>query len=1616
MIKRLNKRVYATVLTIAMAIGMLNPVTIKAAATPVEINDDSRYVLVSTENNKAVNVSKPGWTTHTTVYGAYVEDGNKVNQNSLLKIVKTADQNGLAADEVRVNIYSVGLDDQYPIRSEGDNTYVFADSDKRTDQCEYIIKATGTNTGTIRDTNKGKYFGIDSSNGEILRVDENQALEFKFLENPAVVDFTYYIEHKASGKYVRMTGEAVTPLLVDGVKENDIIGDDLRYDVRFGKFNDLDVINFKSKKFDLCWNSGSSEIVTQQAGDICGGWESIAYQPNGDGTISFMSSVDQKIITVNSNDQMIRSDIKELTDNEKFIIHSEMTPNPVTDVTVKVSDSDATVSWKAPVNQVVSGYQVVATPANVGTGKTEIKSAITTDTKMVIEGLASGTEYLFKVVTILAEDNFGYSKEISAQTKNGPAPVQPIELKTLQDGENIKISWAKVNNADSYDVYRAVSAFASYEKIAGDITDNFYLDKNTNENKYSNYYKIVAKNANGESPLSDEYSSLETTIFGKNMIIFAETDPVDKIDQVVQEIFLKQNDITTDAQFNSGHYAIYYKPGNYVNTQCIPVGFYTHIGGLGKTPYEVKLNNIEVPAYLDGSATSDNHWADTGEWRNATCNFWRSAENISVVGEGDASVADKLSASTDNSKKDYFNWSVAQAAPLRRVYSTRKVSYDWAFGWASGGYTADSYFESDAGTASGQQYFTRNTVIKGSGTGTTLNNFNIGVDSASLPDSKNGTALVQGNGYTDWAENGVTTNITTTPQSKEKPFLFIDDGEYKVFVPALKENTSGISWSKDDMGEGETLSLDEFFIAHDSNTAAEINEQLEAGKNIFFTPGIYHAEEVIKVNNPDTILLGTGMATIIPDNEEAAMEVADVDGVTIAGLIFDAGKHSQYLLKVGESGADKDHSDNPTVLQDLFFRIGGTTSELTKADIALEINSNDVIGDHFWIWRADHGAGVEWYGNESYHGVIVNGDNVTCYALFNEHFNKYDTLWNGEKGATYFYQNEKCYDPISQSAWMSHEGLSNGYSAYKVSNKVKEHYAVGLGIYNVFIYTGPTYDSSEVQIQLDNPIEVPNAEMVLVENACTQTFAKADGALQKFNKIINDCGESVSSGIDKVTGEKGEGWSRKYILNYQNGVCNRGTVQDPVVENGLNPYNEKGDVNIEELILAYEACDDKLTSGDVYTEETFNQYKKIMDEIKPIYDNFKQEQAGGAYIPNRLTQDEVDDKAAQIKAAYNALEFSSANYNDLDKAIDEAKRIMKTTDYTSLFYTKESKEIFDNAYKAAKKLADDRDNNPLLASDQDKIDEAAKKLWDSINGLTIKDADLKPLKIAIERANKIIASDNYQNGNYVEATKEIFDYYYNLGKELYETEGLDARNQALIEARAANIHNGVDQLLLMPANIGDLEELIKFAEVKIRDGEYFQNEYYINVAKFLDYLQQARNVIKDADITDQDKIDQTYQDLWNAINSLELKPADYEELNALRQQALQIIAGENYINNRYTTETVAVFNTVHANAKMFSDAYMIPDQAVVDQQAKELDKAIKGLRLKTDEPQKPVIPDDQTPNDETANQPVKTPDNSKVNNYKVAKTGDEKIVEGYVMLGILAVGGLAVLKKRRIHR
>ena len=273
-------------------------------------------------------------------------------------------------------------------------------------------------------------------------------------------------------------------------------------------------------------------------------------------------------------------------------------------------------------------------------------------------------------------------------------------------------------------------------------------------------------------------------------------------------------------------------------------------------------------------------------------------------------------------------------------------------------------------------------------------------------------------------------------------------------MPALRRNASGPSWTPGHMGEGKTLDLaKDFLVAEPGMPAKELNAALAAGRNLLFAPGIHHMAEPLRVTKANTVLLGLGEATIVPDNAKAGLICADVDGVTIAGLIFDAERASRRFLVMGERKTAVRHAANPSFLTDVIYRVGGT-GKPGKTEVALEINANDVIVDHTWIWRADHGAYTGWTANTSKNGLVVNGDHVTCYGLFVEHFQEYDVLWNGEDGRTFFLQNEKCYDPPGNAAWMSHDGRKKGYAAYKVAPKVTKHRAIGLGVYDVFINTG----------------------------------------------------------------------------------------------------------------------------------------------------------------------------------------------------------------------------------------------------------------------------------------------------------------------------------------------------------------------------------------------------------------------------------------------------------------------------------------------------------------------------------------------------------------------------------
>ncbi|GIF16799.1 discoidin domain-containing protein [Actinoplanes teichomyceticus] len=497
-------------------------------------------------------------------------------------------------------------------------------------------------------------------------------------------------------------------------------------------------------------------------------------------------------------------------------------------------------------------------------------------------------------------------------------------------------------------------------------------------------------------------------------------------------------------QFGTQRNLLAFKPGTY-NGLNIQVGFNTSVIGLGQNPQDVRIN---------GDITVDAGWFQG----NATQNFWRSVENISLYPVSGAN-----------------RWAVSQAAPFRRmdVHGDLNLAPN-GYGWASGGYIADSRISGSEGQYSQQQWFTRNSQI-GSNTNAVWNQTFVGVQGApasSFP-------------------NPPYTTIGQTPVIREKPYLYLNGGNYAVFVPNLQTNSAGVSWANGNT-PGTSIPLSQFYVAKPGDSAATINQALAQGLNLIFQPGVYHVNQTINVTRANTVVMGLGYATIIPDNGVTPMQVADVDGVKIAGLLFDAGTtNSANLLVIGPNGSSANHAANPITVQDVFFRIGGSIAG--KATNSLLVNSNNTIIDHIWAWRADHGnAGTYgWTVNTADTGLIVNGQNVTAYGLFVEHYQKYEVIWNGNGGRTYFLQNEQPYDPPSQAAWRSG---AKGYAAYKVADAVTDHEAWALGSY--------CYFNVDPTIHSDRGFEVPVNSGVKLHNLLTVSL----GGNGVIDHVVNNTG------------------------------------------------------------------------------------------------------------------------------------------------------------------------------------------------------------------------------------------------------------------------------------------------------------------------------------------------------------------------------------------------------------------------------------------------------------------------------------------------------------------------------
>jgi hypothetical protein len=560
--------------------------------------------------------------------------------------------------------------------------------------------------------------------------------------------------------------------------------------------------------------------------------------------------------------------------------------------------------------------------------------------------------------------------------------------------------------------------------------------------------------------------------FGSNVTVFDPSMPVSEIQATVDAIHAQQ----VDAEMGTNRHALLFKPGVYGSPSeplQMKVGYYTEVAGLGASPADVTINGkIEVNnRCLDNGGTSNCH---------ALVNFWRTLSNLSLNINAQGQVGCRASANF---------WAVSQAASMRRLniaggdvslmdYCTAGPQF------ASGGFIADSNLPFVI-NGSQQQWLTRNSAIEGWSNGVWNQVF----------------AGVEGAPSDAGFPTPPYTTLETTPVSREKPYLFVDErGKYQVRVPSAQNNASGPSWTEG-LTAGRTIPLSDFFIARPSDSVKAINRALARGMNLLLTPGIYDIARTISVKRAKTVVLGMGHATLTAVDGAVPLSVADVPGVIIAGVTVDAGTvRSPVLMRIGKRkghrGERKADPSNPTTLSDVYFRVGGP--HVGKTDIALEVNSDHVLIDHTWVWRADHGIEgfsgdtERWNTNIGRNGVVVNGDGVTATGLFVEHFQQYNTVWNGENGVTILYQNELPYDPPTQADWM-HEGVE-GWAGYKVGDHVKTHDLYGGGVY-VFNRNNPS-------IHTEDGFEVPETAGVQLHHVMTVNLGAGT-----IDHVVNGVGD-----------------------------------------------------------------------------------------------------------------------------------------------------------------------------------------------------------------------------------------------------------------------------------------------------------------------------------------------------------------------------------------------------------------------------------------------------------------------------------------------------------------------------
>lgn len=453
-------------------------------------------------------------------------------------------------------------------------------------------------------------------------------------------------------------------------------------------------------------------------------------------------------------------------------------------------------------------------------------------------------------------------------------------------------------------------------------------------------------------------------------------------------------------------------------------------------------------------------------------------------------------------------------------------------------------------------------------------------------------------------------------------------------------------------------------------------------------------------------------------------------------------------------------------------------------------------------------------------------------------------------------------------------------------------------------------------------------------------------------------------------------------------------------------------VDTTKLEAAFTEAADLLSTDNGSLEEL----KKAYDTAKAVLDNSNR--TVPAVGNTSVNQEKVESALGDLKAA---IEAHQSPDGDTDKSrlkqLLDLAATMKDSYKPNLVEAVKVK--FEATLLNANSIYDHEE------ATQEEIDGATKELSVMITKLNFT-ADNVGLKEAIDYANTVIASGDYEDDANMKAYRELVTR----ASEIYDDPNATETDQANIITELLNAEEKLNAPT--PYDTKNLQAEVSASEATLADIE---NDLYLEMgqAEFKTALEAAKNILSAPG--SQEEIDQAYSTLYDARQKLELAP-DKTALGSLLDKARQIKA------DTYTTESIEALNDAINSATSVYDDPQANKAQVTDATA-ELEAALSQLVVVTPkEPDskeqpttKPTVPAteaestdhtksttgtvDASTSTTAANAKTDTSATNTVSSSNATPTGDTAfpaLIMAVALIACMLAGVLLIMKKKKGFR